>query len=45
MIQMMEKIINPREIQKVICNDHGEKIIFRQENINLLGCHLCQYGV
>ena len=29
----------------MICNDHGQKITFRQESINLLGCHLCQYEV
>ena len=29
----------------MICNDHGQKITFQQENINLLGCHLCQYRV
>jgi hypothetical protein len=38
MMKMMEKM-------KVVCNEHGESIVFRQENIELVGCNKCQFEI
>ena len=49
MISLMEKMVIPEKMKKkrerVVCIEHEEKVVFRQENLNLIGCNKCQYGI
>jgi hypothetical protein len=35
----------PEMKEKVVCTEHGESIVFRQQSIDLVGCNRCQFEI